>query len=61
MDVKPGGNSNIPVLETTYRLGLKHALSIREGTNTEIVYIESYIKTTTLFLVKFEFLFTKEP
>ena len=35
------GISNIRSLETVYRLGLKRALSIRETTNTEIVYLES--------------------
>ena len=32
---------NIPSIETTYRTGLKRTLSIRETTNTEIVYLES--------------------
>ena len=35
------GLSNIARIETTYRLGLKRALSIRETFNTEIVNIET--------------------
>ena len=33
--------SNVPHVEVCYRLGIKRALSIRETTNTEIVYIEA--------------------
>lgn len=35
------GTANINSIEVTYRSGLKRALSIRESTNTEIVYIEA--------------------
>ena len=35
------GISKIPSAEVTYRLGLKRALSLRDTTNTEIVYIEA--------------------
>ena len=35
------GTANVPSLEVSYRLGLKRALSVRESTNTEIVYIEA--------------------
>ena len=61
-------NRNIPALETTYRQGLKRALSIREGTNRNSLYrIEqlstsrSYIKTTTLFLVNLNSYLLKNP
>ena len=35
------GTANVPSLEVAYRIGLKRALSVRESTNTEIVYIEA--------------------
>ena len=35
------GTASINSIEVPYRLGLKRALSIRETTNTEIVYIEA--------------------
>ena len=35
------GTSSVNSIEVPYRLGLKRALSIRETTNTEIVYTES--------------------
>ena len=35
------GTSKIPSVEVIYRLGLKRALSVRDTTNTEIVYIEA--------------------
>ena len=35
------GTANVPSLEVAYRLGLKRALSVRETTNTEFVYIEA--------------------
>ena len=35
------GTGNVSNLEVAYRFGLKRALSVRENTNTEIVYLES--------------------
>ena len=35
------GTSSVNSIEVAYRLGLKRALSIRESTNTEIVYLEA--------------------
>ena len=35
------GSTNISSIETAYRLGLKRALSVRESTCSEIVYVES--------------------
>ena len=35
------GKSNVSPVEVTYRFGLKRALSIRDTTNTEIVYVEA--------------------
>ena len=35
------GSANVSSLEVAYRFGLKRALSVRENTNTEIIYLES--------------------
>jgi hypothetical protein len=35
------GTANVKPLEVAYRFGLKRALSLRENTNTEILYVES--------------------
>ena len=37
------GKASINSIEVSYRQGLKRALSIRETTNTEIVYIETKV------------------
>ena len=35
------GTASVSALEVAYRFGLKRALSVRENTNTEMIYIES--------------------
>ena len=35
------GTANVSNLEVVYRFGLKRALSVRENTNTEVVYLET--------------------
>ena len=35
------GTANVSNLEVAYRFGLKRALSVRENTNTEVIYLES--------------------